>query len=210
MNHCSAEGCDKPSLARGLCKNHYEAARRAGKIPQRVEKLCSVEGCARRSAAKGYCDWHYRMTLRNGAPFNVRGNLDLRFQRNITKPDGDDGCWVWTGDKWGLYGRFNIGSGRGRAHSAHRWAYERFVGPIPEGMTIDHLCRNTLCVNPLHLEPVTLQVNILRGENVCAKYARRTHCNRGHLLEPPNIRLDGNARRCVLCDKIRREQKKAG
>lgn len=72
-----------------------------------------------------------------------------------------DGCWVWTahGNNRG-YGRFRVG---GRQAYAHRVAYELRNGPIPPGLTIDHLCRNKMCVNPAHLEPVTLRENALRG-----------------------------------------------
>lgn len=78
-----------------------------------------------------------------------------------------NGCWEWRGthDKDG-YGHFRIGSrtnGSLRMVLAHRFAYETLVGPIPEGLQLDHLCRNTPCVNPLHLEVVTLQENIRRG-----------------------------------------------
>ena len=88
---------------------------------------------------------------------------------------------------------------------AHRVAYEKAYGPIPEGLVIDHLCRNGLCVNPEHLEAVTRKENILRGEGACAQNARKTHCKRGHELIPENLieRSDGR-RDCLLCDRIRR------
>lgn len=70
--------------------------------------------------------------------------------------DADCTCWHWLGtqsSKWN-YPRFYIDQDTGYV-LAHRWAYEHYVGPIPDGLTIDHLCRNTLCVNPAHMEPVT-------------------------------------------------------
>src|SRR5687768_9228270 len=69
-----------------------------------------------------------------------------------------DGCHMWAGttNQWG-YGRFYL---YGRIYSAHRWVYEQTVGPIPDGLTLDHLCRNHSCVNPAHLEPVTLAENV--------------------------------------------------
>jgi hypothetical protein len=77
------------------------------------------------------------------------------------KVDADGDCWVWRGavDRYG-YGKATINHVR---HIAHRVAYELMVGPIPEGLTLDHLCRNTLCVNPDHLDPVTNRVNIQRA-----------------------------------------------
>lgn len=72
-----------------------------------------------------------------------------------------DGCWLWTGTVLGSgYGQFRVGMGHVRAH---RFAYELLVGPIPEALTLDHLCRVTSCVNPLHLEPVTASENIKRA-----------------------------------------------
>ena len=69
-------------------------------------------------------------------------------------------CWDWLGGKSNGYGRFWV---EGRLVQAHRWAYETMVGPIPEGLTLDHLCRVRYCVNPSHLEPVTLGENIRRS-----------------------------------------------
>lgn len=72
----------------------------------------------------------------------------------------DSGCWVWTGSRlWELYGAIRIG---GKNVPAHRAAYEAWVGPIPDGLVVDHLCHNTLCCNPEHLEPVTRQENLKR------------------------------------------------
>jgi hypothetical protein len=109
-----------------------------------------------------------------------------------------DGCWIWqaSGTQNG-YGQFWADN---RLVLAHRRAYETMVGPIPAGMTLDHLCRTTRCVNPDHLEPVTHRENCLRGQSIVAKEARRTHCNRGHAFIPENIywRADGT-RRCRTC-----------
>jgi hypothetical protein len=72
----------------------------------------------------------------------------------------DDGCWMWTGTLNKGYGMFSFG---GKTRRAHRFAYEALVGPIPEGLALDHLCRNPACVNPAHLEPVTWRENVYRG-----------------------------------------------
>lgn len=86
------------------------------------------------------------------------------------------GCWVWTAavDKVTGYGKFHVASET--MGYAHRFAYETLVGPIPDGLDIDHLCRNRACVNPAHLEPVTRQVNLLRGETLAAAHAGDRDC----------------------------------
>jgi len=91
-----------------------------------------------------------------------------RFLDHILVPASGE-CWKWSGARMPCgYGRFQVDTvkagGRKRPSGvlAHRYAYELFVGPIPAGLTIDHLCRNTSCVNPEHLEPVTLSENTRR------------------------------------------------
>lgn len=94
-------------------------------------------------------------------------------------------CWLWDGALAGpgrCYGRFYD---RGNI-PAHRWAYEQARGPIPDGLVLDHVCRQTRCVNPDHLEPVTNRTNVLRGIGPSAINARKIHCKRGHLLTPEN------------------------
>lgn len=83
--------------------------------------------------------------------------------------DPPSGCWLWTGavDEATGYGRFWTADGLGYAH---RIAHELFVGPIPAGLDIDHLCRVRRCVNPAHLEPVTRRENLLRGETLAAAH----------------------------------------
>jgi hypothetical protein len=88
---------------------------------------------------------------------------------------------------------------------AHRWAYEFLRAEIPEGLHIDHLCRNRACVNPWHLEPVTNRVNGLRGESVAAQHARKTHCIRGHEFTTENTYpiKNGKGRGCRECSRIK-------
>ncbi|WP_033356238.1 HNH endonuclease signature motif containing protein, partial [Kitasatospora aureofaciens] len=94
------------------------------------------------------------------------------------------------------YGQFNL---HGRTYSAHRYAYTQLVGPIPDGLVIDHLCRNPSCVNPAHLEPVTHAENMRRSEP-----AMRTHCIHGHEFTEANTyyrtpNCDG-VRQCRACN----------
>jgi len=92
-------------------------------------------------------------------------------------------CWLWKDHLVGGYGQYRTVRGM---RAAHRHAYRLCVGPIPRGYTLDHLCRNTACVRPAHLEPVTLRDNILRGNGPTAQNARKTHCPRGHAYNKAN------------------------
>lgn len=97
-------------------------------------------------------------------------------------------CVEWEGgkDRDG-YGQISATvRGRRTTLRAHRVSYEKHIGPIPVGLTLDHLCRNRGCVNPKHLEPVTNRENVLRGQGPAAVNARRTHCVHGHEFTPEN------------------------
>lgn len=123
-----------------------------------------------------------------------------RFWSKVDRGTPDD-CWIWTASvSTSGYPTFWGGAEVGRVHS-HRFAYELEVGPIPDGLTIDHLCNRPLCVNPAHLEAVTQRVNILRAPNgVAAQNARKTHCKRGHPFDQDNTYVDPNGYRiCRTC-----------
>lgn len=107
-------------------------------------------------------------------------------------------CWLWTASKTSHgYGVWWDGT---RTRMAHRAAYEILVGPISGGLPLDHLCRVRHCVRPDHLEPVTHQVNILRGVGATARNARKSRCPQGHLYAGDNVYIDsGGRRRCATC-----------
>jgi HNH endonuclease len=123
--------------------------------------------------------------------------LARMFRRRQVDPA--TGCWNYTGStfKFG-YGKVKS---QGKNHTAHTIAYKRLRGPVPEGMELDHVCRNPRCFNPDHLEPVTHRENMMRGNTVTGANAAKTHCHRGHELSGKNlfIRRDGR-RRCRTCE----------
>lgn len=166
-----------------------------------MTSVCCIDGCERkRVSRRGWCHTHYEHWRLYGEPISRRPTLEERFWDKVNK-DAPSGCWEWTVATVYGYGRFGIA---GRAMSAHRVAYELLVGPIPEGLQLDHLCRNPACVNPGHLEPVTGRENVLRGDTFAARQAAITHCPAGHEYDEANTRVD--AKRCRHCRACQRER----
>ncbi len=131
----------------------------------------------------------------NGTRFKT---LEQRIWEKIS-PEPNSGCWLWTGSSDALgYGQIYRD---GRLTNAHRVTYELYIGNIPDGLVIDHLCRIPCCVNPDHLEPVTQKVNVRRG-----LAGSKTHCKHGHPfnLENSYVRRDGSK----TCKKCRSETAK--
>jgi len=126
--------------------------------------------------------------------------LDRLMSKVVWNGDEDE-CWTWEGAK--VKEGYGVLTVNRRGARVHRVTYEAYVGPIPEGFQIDHLCRNTACCNPAHLEAVTPWLNTIRSNAASALNLRKTHCVRGHLLDGDNllIRKDGKGRECRACKR---------
>jgi len=148
----------------------------------------------------------------------VKKTVEQRFWEKVGPHDDPNVCWLWLAcaqqGRCGLrYGGFWDGE---RQVLAHRFSYKLLVGPIPAGMTIDHVrargCISTLCVNPAHLEVVTQKVNILRGDSFSAVAAKQTHCAHGHPFNEENTYVWHDERHCRICGRAachgQREAKK--
>jgi hypothetical protein len=138
----------------------------------------------------------------------MQGGYQL-LRRFWSKVDFSGECWLWRGTITAEgYGQFAVTHDK-RAY-AHRFAYELVNGAIPEGLTIDHLCRARSCVNPSHMEPVTRAENTLRGESPSAENHRKTECARGHAYAAGNTYVDPRGyRHCRVCLRARTREYKA-
>lgn len=198
-------GCSRPTIQKAITyagiepagKRQLQRTGRGGRDPM-VWRLADLE--------QAYAQWvkyrDGRNERRRGKPRRLSRDPDDRFWSRVDK-SGE--CWIWTAGKNSAgYGQFSL---RRRTVYAHRYAYERLRGPIPDGLELDHLCRVRACVNPAHLEPVTRRENQLRGESPIAQKARWTHCPRGHEFTPENTYYrpdgDGRHRLCKTCARIR-------
>ena len=109
----------------------------------------------------------------------------------------DDGCWGWDGPKLKAgYGNLTVDR---RTRLLHRMVYELLVGPIPEGLVLDHLCENPECSRPDHLQATTQKVNVTRGAR---SNAQKTECLHGHPLSGDNLYVWRGKRKCRLCKRL--------
>ncbi len=168
------------------------------------DHICSVESCGREVFGRGWCQAHYARWRAHG---DVRASTPVSASSVAMRPDErfwakveklPDGCWAWTANKHTTgYGSFWDG---GRTWRAHRWAFERFCRPLEDGESIDHLCRNTSCVNPDHLEAVTPMENNRRAALGGAERGQQTTtCVNGHEKSVENVYRHGTSWHCRKC-----------
>ena len=202
-------------VARGLCSRCYANESRHGRLDRwpklqrkrRSTVTCSIEGCDNPLRSRGWCATHWDRWRVHGDP---RAHIPIRTkgrsesERFWCKVDVGHpaGCWEWAaGTNRHGYGIFD-GT---QEKLAHRWAYAHLMGSIPDGLTLDHLCRNPPCVNPDHLEPVTQAENTRRGFGVARRAGERTHCPQGHPYSGSNLYITPStgARICRACSSSR-------
>ena len=153
-------------------------------------------GCGKKTRVPQYND-RWRGVFK-GIPFRFLKGHNRKWNESsyyINKK----GCYVWKGSKSSSgYGNLTVNL---KTILAHRYCYEKAKGLIPKNLTLDHLCRNRACVNPNHLEPVTMRINILRGVGITAQNFKKTICKWGHLLIGKNVYFlkKYKERRCKTC-----------
>ena len=156
----------------------------------------------------GVAPSHRRTEMRRKPIPKLTTEQEARFWSHVDVPDQPSCCWEWSASghvtKHGKFIRHN-----GDPLMAHRVSYTLLIGPIPDGLELDHLCRNPKCVNPDHLEPVTHRENCRRGFGPSGINARKTHCPHGHEYTPENIWTDvAGSRHCRTCWVIKSEKRK--
>lgn len=173
--------------------------------PRGASRVCELPGCTNVHYARGWCANHYRRWARYGTTDLSTPSAEVRFFSRVEgSPDYDD-CWIWVGRiQPNGYGQFSV---KHKHVYAHRWAYTHLIGEIPDGLELDHLCRVRACCNPWHLDPVTRQVNTLRGlaGDVAREAAKaKVACPNGHPYEGDSFYINAqNIRVCRVCRRAK-------
>jgi len=168
------------------------------------QPVCMLASCSRPATRRGYCNSCCSRLVRQGKlPLIRPQKLPLK-ERLMAKADQvEGGCWLWAGAKNSEgYGQIKLNR---TTLYAHRVSYEAYISPIPEGLHLDHICRHRACINPRHLQPVTVEENVRRGVHRSALTVRLGFCQRGHEMTDANVyvRPDGSRRICRACKRLR-------
>lgn len=159
---CTIDGCEKPHVARGWCNKHLHRWKKYGDpnylLPLAKDQPCNVKDCERPQAARGYCRRHWGRWKIHGDPLAGETHYKTPEESFAARTEWQGECLIWTGTTiHNGYGRITVD---GRGSLAHRYAWERVHGPVPEGMDLDHTCYNRLCCNVNHLRPATRSQNV--------------------------------------------------
>lgn len=166
-NLCSYVECSNKSYAKKVCSGHYSQLKRGQELRpitikgnDNSKQPCSFSGCVNKQQAKKLCGAHWRQQHIGKELTTLSNQISVidRLNKNIVKTEY---CWTWTGRVSGKYGYPQI-SLSGRQVMAHRVMFEEVIRPMDPGETIDHLCRNRICINPEHLEAIPLRDNVKR------------------------------------------------
>jgi len=163
------------------------------------------EKCEKKAVARKLCSGHYQQAVKSGEVVTGRKSLSERVLEKVNKsgpvpecaPELGS-CWTWTASFDGKgYGQIQVGTlASPKMARAHRIVYELIVGPIPDGLVLDHLCRVPKCVNPEHLQPITQHENLQRGY-----WRNKTQCAKGHSFDERNTYYVAGKRKCRECSR---------
>lgn len=215
---CSIDECSRPTESRGWCNGHYQRwAKHGDPLGGRRAQAatCTIDGCEDATFARDWCQPHYRNWRIYGNPLTFKRILNNDRARLMMYIDvrSEGECWPWTGFI-GTHG-YGASSKSSKGTTSHRLVYQTFVGPIPEGYEIDHLCHiaddctlaeecpHRRCNNPAHMMAVPPRVNNMRTNSAAAVNARKTHCIRGHEFNEENTRRSADGtRNCRACERV--------